>query len=88
MENGRLVKHVNTDEEKRVKRQRAISYIQSTLDYKYFICSAWLRVQGTSELVQDAVVPDWADLSVKKRAWEQAVQDWRNKLKMYRLQKG
>ena len=84
MENRRLVTHVNTDEEKRVKRQRAILYIQTTADFKYFKCSAWLRALETSEFAQDIVVPDWQDVSVKKRAWEQSVQEWRNKLRLVR----
>ena len=86
MDNGRLVIHVNTDEEKRVKRKTAIEHIQSTPDFKYFKCSAWLRVPETSEFAQDIVVPDWEDVSGTKRAWEKAVQKWRKDLQLLRQQ--
>ena len=63
-----------------------ILYIQSTPDFKYFKCSAWLRVPETSEFAQDIVVPDWEDVSGTKRAWEKAVQKWRKDLQLLRRQ--
>ena len=73
MDNRRSVIHVNTDEQKRVKRQTAIRAIQSTPEFKYFKCSAWLRDQETSEFAQAIVIPDWEDISgTNKRAWEKS----------------
>ena len=86
MESRRLVIHVNTDEEKRVKRQRAIVHIQSTPDFKYFKCSAWLRAPETSVFAQDVVAPDWENMRVTKRTWESAIQIWRKKLKLFQEQ--
>ena len=73
LENDFLVTHVNTDEKKRVQRQRAILYMQSILDFKYFKCCAWLRAPATSNFAQDMGVSDWEVVSVKKRAGEQAM---------------
>ena len=73
MDNRRCVIRVNTDEQKRVKRQTAYRAIQSTPEFKYFKCSAWLRDQETSEFAQAIVIPDWEDISgTNKRAWEKS----------------
>ena len=86
MENRRLSTHVNTEEQKRVKRQTAIKAIQKTPEFKYFKCSAWLRAPETSVFAQDVVVPDWENMSVTKRTWESAIQIWRKKLKLFQEQ--
>ena len=73
MDNRRCAIHVNTDEQKRVKRQTAIRAIQSTPEFKYFKCSAWLRDQETSEFAQAIVIPDWDDIrGTNKREWEKS----------------
>ena len=87
MEDHRRITYVNTDEQRRVKRQTAIKAIQSKPEFKYFKCSAWLRDSETSAFAQDIVIPDWEDVSgITKRAWEKAVQKWRNNLQWLQRQ--
>ena len=86
MESLRLSTHVNTEEQKRAKRQSAVKAIQKTPEFKYFKCSAWLRAPETSVFAQDVVVPDWENMSVTKRTWESAIQIWRKKLKLFQEQ--
>lgn len=56
-------------------RVAAIAAIRQTREYRYTVCSAWLRTDGSVPLE-----PNPFDTNVSKRCWERSVQRWRNEL--------
>ena len=64
----------NDDQRRRMKRYRAVQYIESTKAYRTaWTFSSWAMVP--------LVTPNPYDLQITKRSWERQVQQWRKEIR-------